>query len=134
VVVTAIDGEYHVVDSSQSGYKVAGSRAFSEAAKLGAPTLLEPVMGVEVVAPDDCVGEVLGDLHARRGKITGISARTGVQTVACFVPLATMFGYASSLRSRTKGRASYSMEFKHYAEVPALIREQLFRVEKRTHS
>ena len=82
-------------------------------------------MALEVLTPDDAVGDVLGDLSARRGKITGIQARHGVQTVACFVPLSTMFGYATDLRSRTKGRATYSMEFRHYAEVPHGIRDEL---------
>jgi elongation factor G len=83
------------------------------------------MMAVEVSTPDPFVGEVIGDLHARRGKITGIAARHGVQTVASFVPLAAMFGYATDLRSRTQGRATYSMQFKHYAEVPHGIRDEL---------
>jgi elongation factor G len=125
--VTAVDGRHHVVDSSALGYKIAGSRAFTDAARSGNPTVLEPVMSLEVVTPEDSVGEVLGDLHARRGKVTGIAARSGVQTLACFVPLSTMFGYASALRSRTRGRATYSMEFKQYAEVPQGLREELAR-------
>jgi elongation factor G len=127
VRVTAFDGHYHVVDSSALGFKVAGSRAFTDAARQGAPTVLEPVMSVEVVSPDECVGDVLGDLHARRGKVTGIAARTGVQTLACFVPLSTMFGYATALRSRTRGRATCSMELSHYAEVPHGLRDEMIR-------
>jgi elongation factor G len=123
--VTAVDGRHHVVDSSALGYKIAGSRAFTDAARSGAPTVLEPVMSLEVVTPEDCVGDVLGDLHSRRGKVTGIAARSGVQTLACFVPLSTMFGYASALRSRSRGRATYSMEFKQYAEVPHGLRDDL---------
>jgi elongation factor G len=123
--VTAVDGRHHVVDSSALGYKIAGSRAFTDAARNGAPTVLEPVMSLEVVTPEDCVGDVLGDLHARRGKVTGIAARSGVQTLACFVPLSSMFGYATALRSRTRGRATYSMEFKQYAEVPHGLRDDL---------
>jgi len=123
--VVIVGGSEHPVDSSESGYKIAGFQAFQEAARKASPTLLEPVMAVEVVTPDPFVGEVIGDLHARRGKITGIAARHGVQTVASFVPLAAMFGYATDLRSRTQGRATYSMEFKHYAEVPHGIRESV---------
>jgi elongation factor G len=123
--VIAVDGRHHVVDSSALGYKIAGSRAFTDAARSGSPSVLEPVMSLEVVTPEDCVGEVLGDLHSRRGKVTGIAARSGVQTLACFVPLSTMFGYASALRSRTRGRATYTMEFKQYAEVPHGLRDDL---------
>jgi elongation factor G len=123
--VTAVDGRHHVVDSSALGYKIAGSRAFTDAARNAAPTVLEPVMSLEVVTPEDSVGDVLGDLHARRGKVTGIAARSGVQTLACFVPLSTMFGYATALRSRTRGRATYSMEFKQYSEVPHGLRDEL---------
>jgi len=123
--VTALDGRYHVVDSSALGYKIAGSRAFTDAARNAAPTVLEPMMSLEVVTPEDCVGDVLGDLHSRRGKVTGIAARSGVQTLACFVPLSSMFGYATALRSRTRGRATYSMEFKQYAEVPHGLRDDL---------
>jgi elongation factor G len=123
--VTALDGRYHLVDSSALGYKIAGSRAFTDATRNAAPTVLEPVMSLEVVTPEDSVGDVLGDLHARRGKVTGIAARSGVQTLACFVPLSTMFGYATALRSRTRGRATYSMEFKQYEEVPHGLRDEL---------
>jgi elongation factor G len=123
--VSIIGGSYHPVDSCDFGYKLAGTKAFVEAAGAAAPTLLEPVMILEVVTPEDAVGEVLGDLHARRGKITGIAAHPGVQTVACFVPMASMFGYATDLRSRTRGRATYAMEFHHYAEVPHQPREEL---------
>jgi elongation factor G len=85
--------------------------------------MLEPVMSLEVTTPDEHVGEVLGDLHARRGKVAGITARPGVQTLACFVPMATMFGYLTDLRSVTRGRATYAMEFDHYAEVPSQVRD-----------
>ena len=123
--VTIVGGSEHPVDSSETGYKIAGFQAFQEAARRAAPTLLEPMMAVEVVTPDPFVGDVIGDLHARRGKITGIAARPGVQTVASFVPLAAMFGYATDLRSRTQGRATYSMQFKQYAEVPHSLRDDL---------
>ncbi|HTJ43939.1 MAG TPA: elongation factor G [Kofleriaceae bacterium] len=123
--VRVVAGANHPVDSTDYGFKAAGSQAFRAAATAATPTVLEPVMALEVLTPDDSVGDVLGDLSARRGKITGIQARHGVQTVACFVPLSTMFGYATDLRSRTRGRATYSMEFKHYAEVPHGVRDEL---------
>ena len=123
--VALVGGSRHPVDSSDFAYKMAGSQAFRDAAGKAGPTLLEPVMSLEVLTPDEFVGDVLGDLSARRGKITGIQARHGVQTVACFVPLSSMFGYATDLRSRTRGRANCSMEFKHYAEVPHGIRDEL---------
>jgi elongation factor G len=123
--VQVVGGSHHPVDSNNYAFKIAGGKAFVAAANKAGPTLLEPVMSLEVVTPDDTVGDVLGDLHARRGKIAGISARPGVQTVACFVPMASMFGYATDLRSRTKGRATYAMELDHYAEVPQQIRDDL---------
>jgi elongation factor G len=123
--VSVVGGSYHPVDSNHYAFKVAGTRAFVEAAHKAAPTVLEPVMALEVVTPDEHVGEVLGDLHARRGKVAGITARPGVQTVACFVPMASMFGYATDLRNRTRGRATYAMELDHYAEVPQQLRDNL---------
>jgi elongation factor G len=123
--VQIVGGSTHPVDSNNYAFKLAGGKAFVAAAHKAAPTLLEPVMSLEVTTPDDTVGDVLGDLHARRGKIAGISARPGVQSVACFVPMASMFGYATDLRSRTKGRATYAMELDHYAEVPLQIRDDL---------
>jgi elongation factor G len=123
--VQVVGGSYHPVDSNNYAFKMAGSRAFVTAANKAAPALLEPVMSLEVVTPEESVGDVLGDLHARRGKVAGITVRHGVQAVACFVPMATMFGYATDLRSRTRGRATYSMELDHYAEVPQQIREEL---------
>ena len=123
--VSVVGGSYHPVDSNNYAFKVAGSRAFVEAAHRAAPTLLEPVMGLEVVTPDEHLGDVLGDLHARRGKVAGITSRPGVQTVACFVPMASMFGYATDLRNRTRGRATYAMELDHYAEVPQQRRDDL---------
>jgi elongation factor G len=125
--VQVVGGSYHPVDSNNYAFKVAGHKAFFAAANKASPTILEPVMSLEVVTPDEHVGEVLGDLHARRGKVAGIAARPGVQTVACFVPMATMFGYSTDLRSRTKGRATYAMELDHYAEVPQQIRDDLTR-------
>jgi elongation factor G len=123
--VSVVGGSYHPVDSNPYAFKVAGTRAFVEAAHRAGPTVLEPVMALDVVTPDEHVGEVLGDLHARRGKVAGITARPGVQTVACFVPMASMFGYATDLRNRTRGRATYAMELDHYAEVPQQLRDVL---------
>ncbi len=123
--VQVVGGSYHPIDSNNYAFKVAGSKAFVAAAVKASPTLLEPVMSLEVVTPDEHVGDVLGDLHARRGKVAGISTRPGVQTVACFVPMASMFGYATDLRSRTRGRATHAMELDHYAEVPTQIRDDL---------
>ncbi|HEX4422233.1 MAG TPA: elongation factor G [Kofleriaceae bacterium] len=123
--VSVVGGSYHPVDSDNYAFKLAGSRAFVEAAHRAVPTVLEPVMALEVVTPDEHVGDVLGDLHARRGKVAGITARPGVQTVACFVPMASMFGYATDLRNRTRGRATYAMELDHYAEVPQQLRDDL---------
>ena len=125
VKVTLVDGSYHDVDSSEMAFKIAGSMAIKEAARKAGIKLLEPVMDVEVTTPDEHLGDVLGDLHARRGKVAGITARPGVQTVACFVPMATMFGYATDLRSRTRGRATYAMELDHYAELPHQLRDEL---------
>jgi elongation factor G len=99
--------------------------AFQEGAKKARPVLLEPVMSVEVVTPEEFMGDVIGDLNARRGKITGIEPRGGVQVIAGLVPLATMFGYATDLRSRTQGRATYTMQFSIYEEVPAQISEEI---------
>ena len=125
--VQVVGGSYHPVDSNNYAFKVAGGKAFVAAANQAGPTLLEPVMSLEVVTPDEHVGEVLGDLHARRGKVAGITARPGVQTVACFVPMASMFGYATDLRSKTRGRATHSLELDHYAEVPQQLRNDLMR-------
>jgi elongation factor G len=123
--VQVVGGSYHPVDSNNYAFKVAGGKALVAAANKAGPTMLEPVMALEVVTPDEHVGDVLGDLHARRGKVAGITTRPGVQTVACFVPMATMFGYATDLRSRTRGRATYSMELDHYAELPHQLRDDL---------
>ncbi|HEY0252073.1 MAG TPA: EF-Tu/IF-2/RF-3 family GTPase, partial [Kofleriaceae bacterium] len=123
--VQVVGGSYHPVDSNNFAFKVAGSKAFVAAANKAGPTVLEPIMSLEVVTPEESVGDVLGDLHARRGKVAGITARPGVQAVACFVPMASMFGYATDLRSRTRGRATYSMELDHYAEAPVQLREEL---------
>jgi elongation factor G len=121
VAVTLIGAHHNPVDSSDLAFNIAGSMAFITAARKAGPVLLEPVMAVELVVPDANLGDVLGDFNARRGRITGIEARLGVQVVAGLVPLATMFGYATDLRSRTQGRASFSMHLSHYDDVPAQI-------------
>ncbi len=132
--VQVVGGSYHPVDSNYFAFKVAGSKAFVAAANKASPTILEPIMSLEVVTPDEHVGEVLGDLHARRGKVAGITARPGVQTVACFVPMASMFGYSTDLRSRTKGRATHAMELDHYAELPQQIRNDLTMKSSNKHA
>ena len=111
-------GSYHEVDSSEMAFKIAGSMAFKEAAKRAHPVILEPMMNVEVVTPDAFMGDVLGDLSARRGKIGGMTQRGEAQVIASTVPLSEMFGYSTKLRSMSQGRAVYSMEFAHYEEVP----------------
>ena len=121
--VSLVFGSYHDVDSSEMAFKIAGSMAFKDAARAAGPVLLEPVMEVEVVTPADFLGEVIGDLSSRRGKIGGMTQRGDAQVVAGEVPLAEMFGYSTQLRSMTQGRAVYSMQFDHYAEVPAPVAE-----------
>ena len=113
------------MDSSELAFKIACSFAFQEAAKKAGLMLLEPVMSLEVVTPEDFLGEVMGDLAARRAKIAGLDARPGVQVINADAPLATMFGYATDLRSRTQGRATFTMQFAHYAPVPAQIGDEI---------
>ncbi|MFQ5896386.1 MAG: elongation factor G, partial [Nitrospinota bacterium] len=125
VQVTLFDGSYHPVDSSELAFKIAGSLAFKAAALKASPVLLEPVVEVEVVVPEEYLGDVMGDLSARRGKIRGMSRRAGAQVVTAFVPLATMFGYATELRSITQGRGTYTMQFCRYEEVPFALAEEL---------
>ncbi|MFN8633340.1 MAG: elongation factor G [Chloroflexota bacterium] len=119
--VKLVDGSYHEVDSNEMAFKMAGSIGFREAARRGAPQVLEPVMKVEVVTPEENLGDVVGDLNRRRGQIQGMDPRGNTQTVRAQVPLAEMFGYATDLRSATSGRASYSMEFSHYSPVPKAV-------------
>jgi len=130
IKATLIDGSYHDVDSSDMAFQIAGSMAFKEGAAKASPVLLEPVMDVEVVVPDEYMGEVIGDLNSRRGRIGGTTQRGKDQVVAASVPLAQMFGYATSLRSATQGRAIYSMQFSHYAEVPKSVAEELIEKSK----
>jgi elongation factor G len=123
--VTLTDGAYHEVDSSELAFKIAGSMAFKRAAAMANPVLLEPVMAVEVRTPDDYMGEVIGDLNARRGQIQAMEERSGIRVVKATVPLSEMFGYVGDLRSRTQGRADYSMQFDSYAEVPPSIAKEI---------
>jgi elongation factor G len=125
VKVTLIDGAYHEVDSSELAFKIAGSMAFKKAAGQADPVLLEPVMAVEVRTPDDYMGDVIGDLNSRRGQIQAMEERSGVRVVKALVPLSEMFGYVGDLRSRTQGRADYSMQFDSYAEVPPSIAKEI---------
>lgn len=123
--VKVFDGSYHDVDSSEMAFKIAGSMAFKNAMAKADPALLEPMMKVEVTVPEDYMGDVIGDLNSRRGRIEGMEARFGAQIIRAFVPLSEMFGYATTLRSRTQGRGVYSMEFDHYEETPKSIQEQI---------
>ena len=125
VRVTLLDGAYHDVDSSELAFKIAGIAAFKEAAKLAGPAILEPVMSVEVITPEDFMGDVIGDLNSRRGQIQAMDERSGARIVRALVPLSEMFGYVGDLRSRTQGRASYSMQFDSYAEVPANVAKEI---------
>jgi len=125
VGVSLYDGSYHDVDSSEMAFKVAGSMAFKDAAAKADPVLLEPLMEVEAVTPEEYMGDVIGDLNARRGKITSLEQRSGSRVIRAFVPLAEMFGYATQLRSMTQGRATYTMQFDHYDEVPKNIADEV---------
>lgn len=123
--VTLVDGSYHEVDSSEIAFKIAGSMAFKEAMSKAAPVLLEPIMAVEVNVPDEYLGDIMGNLNARRGRIEGTELRSGTQIVKSTAPLAEMFGYATDLRSRTQGRGTFTMQFSHYSEVPKSIAEKI---------
>ena len=123
--VSLYDGSYHEVDSSEMAFKIAGSMALKEAVRKAAPVVLEPIMKVEVTTPDNFMGDVIGDISSRRGQLASMSERAGAQIINAFVPLATMFGYATDLRSMTQGRASYSMEFDHYEPLPANLADEL---------
>jgi len=123
VKVTLFDGSYHDVDSSEIAFKIAGSMAFKEATRKANPVLLEPIMSVEVVVPEEFMGDVIGDISSRRGKVLGMDTRPAAQAIDARVPLAQMFGYATDLRSMTQGRATYTMQFSHYEPVPATVAE-----------
>ena len=132
VKVTLIDGSYHEVDSSEMAFKICGSMAFKEACEKAGPTLLEPIMKVVVTAPDEYMGDVMGDINARRGQIVGTDIRNGAAIIEANVPLSTMFGYATDLRSKTQGRANYSMEPSHYVELPKSLQETLVGSRKKS--
>jgi elongation factor G len=123
--VTCFDGSYHDVDSSEMAFKIAGSMGFKEGAAKAKPVLMEPIMSVEVVLPEEYLGEVMGDLNSRRGRVSGMEARGGAQVVSAHVPLSSMFGYSTDLRSSTQGRATYTMTFDHYDQVPKAIAEEI---------
>ena len=125
IKVTCFDGSYHDVDSSEMAFKIAGSMGFKEGARKAAPALLEPIMSVEVVMPDEYMGDVIGDLNSRRGRVMGMEARGGAQVVNAHVPLSSMFGYATDLRSATQGRATYTMVFDHYEQAPKAIGDEI---------
>ena len=125
VKATLLDGSYHEVDSSEIAFKIAASMAFKDACNKAHPAILEPIMGVEVVAPEEFSGAVFGDLNGRRGRIQGMDTRAGAQVITAHVPLAQMFGYATDLRSMTQGRATYTMQFSHYESVPQMISEEI---------
>ncbi|WP_026303430.1 elongation factor G [Jongsikchunia kroppenstedtii] len=125
IKVTLLDGQYHDVDSSEMAFKIAGSQALKEAAKMAGPVILEPIMAVEVITPEDYMGDVIGDLNSRRGQIQAMEERSGARVVKAQVPLSEMFGYIGDLRSKTQGRANYSMVFDSYAEVPANVSKEI---------
>ncbi|MGA1846793.1 elongation factor G [Deferribacter abyssi] len=127
VRVTLFDGSYHEVDSSEMAFKIAASMAFKDGAKKADPVLLEPIMKVEVVVPEEYTGDVMGDLNSRRGRVEGMEVRGNAQVIRCFVPLKEMFGYATVLRSLTQGRGTYTMLFDHYEEVPANIADEIIK-------
>lgn len=124
---TVFDGSFHPVDSSEMAFKIAGSLAFKNAATIADPVLLEPMMKVEITMPEEYLGDVMGNVSARRGNISGIEMRNGVQVVNALIPLAEMFGYATDLRSRTQGRGNYTMQFDHFAEVPKAVKEKIIK-------
>jgi elongation factor G len=125
VKVRLFDGSFHDVDSSEMAFKVAGSMAFKEGARKADPVILEPIMAVEVVTPEEYMGDVMGDLNSRRGRIEGMNPRKDAQVIKAKVPLSEMFGYSTTLRSMTQGRAIYSMEISHYDEAPKSVAEQI---------
>jgi elongation factor G len=122
---TLVDGSYHDVDSSEMAFKIAGSMAFKEGCKQGKSVILEPIMRVEITVPEEYMGDVIGDVNSRRGKMEGMEARSGMQIIRAFIPLSEMFGYATDLRSKTQGRGTYAMEPSHYEEVPKSVLEKI---------
>jgi len=130
IKVRLFDGSYHEVDSNEMAFKIAGSMAFKEACRKATPVLLEPIMDVEVITPEDYMGDVMGDLSSRRGKIEGMVSRNDAQIIKAAVPLSDMFGYATTLRSMTQGRAIYSMQFARYEDAPRSVQEQIIEMQK----
>lgn len=130
IKATIVDGSYHEVDSSEMAFHIAGSMALKNGANKANPTLLEPIMKVEVVVPEEYMGDIMGDINSRRGRIEGMESRAGAQVIRGFVPLAEMFGYATSLRSRTQGRGTYTMEFSSYEEVPRSVAAEIIAKNK----
>jgi elongation factor G len=130
IKATIFDGSYHDVDSSEMAFKIAGSMALKAAKDKCNPVLLEPIMKVEVTVPEEYMGDVMGDLNSRRGRIEGMDTRAGAQVIRAKVPLAEMFGYSTTLRSRTQGRGVYSMEISHYEEVPKNIADTIISKHK----
>jgi elongation factor G len=128
-----LDGSYHEVDSTPIAYKIAGSLAVKEAAKKADPAILEPIMNLEVVAPDEYLGDIVGDINSRRGRIDGMEIRAGARVIRIFVPMSEMFGYATILRTLTQGRGVFTMEFHKYEKTPAAVQEDIIaRIEGRT--
>jgi elongation factor G len=127
IKATLTDGSYHEVDSSEMAFKIAASMAFKDGCRKADPVLLEPIMKVDIVIPEVYMGDVMGDLTSRRGKIEGMIERSGAQVITAKVPLASMFGYATELRSRTQGRGIFTMQFSHYEEVPKNVQESMVR-------
>jgi elongation factor G len=127
IKVTLFDGSYHEVDSSEMAFKIAGSMAFKDGCRKADPVLLEPIMKVDVFVPEEYMGDVIGDLSSRRGRIEGMEARSGSEVISSHVPLAEMFGYATELRSRTQGRGTFTMQFDHYEEVPKSIQDVVIK-------
>ena len=127
---TLVDGSYHEVDSSEMAFKIAGSMAFKEGCKKANPVILEPIFKIEITVPEDYMGDVIGDLNSRRGRIEGMDPRGNVQVIRGFVPLSEMFGYATDLRSKTQGRGVYSYQFSHYEEVPKSVAEKIIEGKK----
>jgi elongation factor G len=127
IKVTLVDGSYHEVDSSEMAFKIAGSMAFKEACRKAGPILLEPIMKVDITVPDDYLGDVIGDLNSRRGRIEHLEPREGIHSISSYVPLGEMFGYSTELRSKTQGRGVFTMQSHHYDEVPKSMLENLMK-------
>ena len=131
VEVTLYDGSFHDVDSSEAAFKIAGSMAFQEAARRAKPVILEPIMKIQIIVPDNYMGEVTGNVNSKRGRIDEIGDRPGLKVIDCKIPLSEMFGYATELRSMTQGRGSFAMEFDHYEPTPQNVAQQIIEGKKR---